>query len=120
MNSPQILTSRLRAVPLFLIVACLFSFAGHSPASAGPIQVTATTTMVADLVKEHKVRAIFVESSVSPAAIKRISQDVGAKIGGELFSDAMGTPGQIENGYDLGTYEGMIKHNVNKVVEALK
>lgn len=88
MNRPQILASRLRAVPLFLIVACLFSFAGHSPASA--------------------------------AAIKRISQDVGAKIRGELFSDAMGTPGQIENGYDLGTYEGMIKHNVNKVVEALK
>jgi manganese/zinc/iron transport system substrate-binding protein len=71
-------------------------------------------------VKQHKVKAIFVESSVSPAAIKRISQDAGVRIGGELFSDAMGTPGEIEHGYDLGTYEGMLKHNVNTVVNALK
>jgi hypothetical protein len=32
----------------------------------------------------------------------------------------MGTDGQMENGYDLGTYEGMIRHNVNVIVEALK
>ena len=73
-----------------------------------------------DFVKQHKVPAVFVESSVSHATIERISKDAGAKIGGELFSDAMGTPGQIENGYDLGTYEGMIKHNLNTVVNALK
>ncbi|MBM3876957.1 MAG: ABC transporter substrate-binding protein [Verrucomicrobia bacterium] len=73
-----------------------------------------------DFIKKHKVKAVFVESSVSPAAIKRISQDAKVKVGGELFSDAMGTPGQIENGYDLGTYEGMIKHNLTTIVEALK
>ncbi|MBG88948.1 MAG: ABC transporter substrate-binding protein [Verrucomicrobiales bacterium] len=73
-----------------------------------------------DFIKKHKVKAIFVESSVSPAAIRRISQDAGVKIGGELFSDAMGTPGQMENGYDVGTYEGMIKHNLNTIVDALK
>jgi manganese/zinc/iron transport system substrate-binding protein len=61
-----------------------------------------------------------VESSVSPNAIRRISEDAGVKIGGELFSDAMGTPGQMEAGADLGTYEGMIKHNLNTVVNALK
>ena len=80
----------------------------------------ASMTKLVDFVKEHRVKAIFVESSVSPAAIKRISQDAGVKIGGELFSDAMGTPGQIENGYDLGTYEGMLRHNMITVVEALK
>jgi manganese/zinc/iron transport system substrate-binding protein len=73
-----------------------------------------------DFIKQNKVPAIFVESSVPPATIKRISEDSGVKIGGELFSDAMGTPGQIENGYDLGTYEGMIKHNLDIVVNALK
>lgn len=73
-----------------------------------------------DFVKEKKVKAIFVESSVPHATIERISKDAGVKIGGELFSDAMGTPGQIENGYDVGTYEGMIKHNLNTIVEALK
>ena len=73
-----------------------------------------------DFIKKNKVQAIFVESSVPPATIKRISEDAGVKIGGELFSDAMGTPGQMENGYDLGTYEGMIKHNLDTVVNALK
>lgn len=80
----------------------------------------ASMTKLVDFVKQQKVKALFVESSVSPAAIKRISQDAGVKVGGELFSDAMGVPGQNENGYDLGTYEGMIKHNLNTIVEALK
>ncbi|MGZ8939171.1 MAG: metal ABC transporter solute-binding protein, Zn/Mn family [Limisphaerales bacterium] len=73
-----------------------------------------------DFIKEMKVPAVFVESSVSHATIDRISSDAGVKIGGEIFSDAMGTPGQMENGYDLGTYEGMIKHNLNTIVNALK
>ena len=73
-----------------------------------------------DFIKQKQIKAIFVESSVSPVAIQRISKDSGARVGGELFSDAMGTPGQIEHGYDLGTYEGMIKHNLTTIVEALK
>lgn len=80
----------------------------------------ASMTQLVDFVKKHDVKAIFIESSVPPNAIKRISQDAGVKIGGELFSDAMGTPGQMENGYDLGTYEGMIKHNLTTIVNALK
>ncbi len=73
-----------------------------------------------DFIKQKRVKAIFVESSVSPATIQRIAKDAGVRVGGELFSDAMGTPGQMENGYDLGTYEGMIKHNLTTIVEALK
>lgn len=77
-----------------------------------------------DFIKGRGVKAIFIESSVSPAVIERISKDAGVKIGGELFSDACGAPGQMESGggerYDVGTYIGMIKHNVNTVVEALK
>ncbi|HWN95863.1 MAG TPA: zinc ABC transporter substrate-binding protein [Methylomirabilota bacterium] len=87
---------------------------------------TVTESSLADMakmvefIKKNNVKAVFVESSVAPTTIKRISEDAGVKIGGELFSDAMGTPGQIENGYDLGTYEGMIKHNLDTVVNALK
>ena len=73
-----------------------------------------------DFIKKNRVKAIFVESSVSPATIQRIAKDAGVRVGGELFSDAMGTPGQMEHGYDLGTYEGMIKHNLTTIVEALK
>ena len=87
---------------------------------------TVTESSLADMakmvefIKKNNVKAVFVESSVPPNTIKRISEDAGVKIGGELFSDAMGTPGQMENGYDLGTYEGMIKHNLDTVVNALK
>jgi manganese/zinc/iron transport system substrate-binding protein len=73
-----------------------------------------------DFIKQKRVKAVFVETSVPHHTIERISKDTGVKIGGELFSDAMGTPGQMENGYDLGTYEGMIKHNMTTIVEALK
>jgi manganese/zinc/iron transport system substrate-binding protein len=73
-----------------------------------------------DFIKKNRVKAIFVESSVPHNTIERISKDAGVKIGGELFSDAMGTPGQMEHGYDLGTYEGMIKHNLTTIVDALK
>ncbi|HEV3410092.1 MAG TPA: zinc ABC transporter substrate-binding protein [Chthoniobacterales bacterium] len=75
---------------------------------------------LSDFIREKGIKAVFVESSVPHDTIERISKDTGAKIGGELFSDAMGTAGQIENGYDLGTYEGMIKHNLNTIVNALK
>jgi manganese/zinc/iron transport system substrate-binding protein len=87
---------------------------------------TVTEASLADIVKmvefikRHKVKAVFVESSVSHKTIERVSQDAGVKIGGELFSDATGTPGQMESGYDLGTYEGMIRHNIRLIVEALR
>ena len=80
----------------------------------------ADVAKLTDFIKQKKIKAVFVESSVPHDTIERISRDAGVKIGGELFSDAMGTPGQIENGYDLGTYEGMIKHNLTTIVDALK
>ena len=78
-----------------------------------------------DLIKQYNIRAIFVESSVSPAAIERVSKDSGVNIGGELFSDAMGIPGHMVErfdgeSYDEGTWEGMVKHNINTIVEALR
>ena len=91
---------------------------------------TATEAGLADMVEmvdfivQNGVRSIFVESSVAPAAIESISRDAGVKIGGELYSDAMGISGEMEtrhgDTYDLGAYEGMIKHNVYCIVDALK
>lgn len=73
-----------------------------------------------DFIKEQKVPAIFVETSVNPAAIKRVAEDADVKIGGELFSDAMGEPGEMKNGFDTGTYEGMVRYNITTIVNALK
>ncbi len=84
----------------------------------------ADITKVVDFIKGKQVKAIFVESSVPKTTIERISQDSGAKVGGELFSDALGTPGKKVTAhgetYDEGTYVGMLKHNINTAVDALK
>ena len=60
------------------------------------------------------------ETTVSPEAIKAIASDAGVTVGGELFSDAMGERGQMEGGLDLGSYEGMIRHNISTIVDALR
>ena len=84
----------------------------------------ADVAKMVDLIKQRSVKAVFVESSVPPATIERISADSGAKVGGELFSDALGTPGEMRQAggekVDVGTYEGMIRFNVSTMVEALK
>lgn len=73
-----------------------------------------------DFIKNQKVKAIFVESSVNPAAIRRVAEDAGVKVGGELFSDAMGRPGEMRDGFDTGTYDGMVRYNLTTIVNALK
>ena len=69
---------------------------------------------------EHRVKAIFVESSVPRRTIEALQAAVRAKkhevqIGGSLYSDALGTPGT-----DDGTYIGMFSHNVKTIVNALQ
>ncbi len=68
---------------------------------------------------ESKIPAVFVETSVSDKNIRALIEGCNAKghkvvIGGELFSDAMGTTGTYE-----GTYIGMIDHNVTTITRAL-
>src|SRR5690606_22766660 len=72
-----------------------------------------------DLLLERRVPAVFVESSVNPDAIRAVMEGAKArgldvKLGGELFSDAMGDAGTEE-----GTYIGMYRHNVKTIYEAL-
>lgn len=76
-----------------------------------------------DFILQRKIPAIFIESSVSPKTIERVQADCKArgfdvKIGGELFSDAMGQAGQ-HLGYAVETYEGMVRYNVDTIVAAL-
>lgn len=73
-----------------------------------------------DLIIEHNIKAIFVETSVSSNSIKAViagckEQGHDLKIGGYLYSDAMGDIGTKE-----GTYIGMFQKNVNTIVDALK
>ena len=72
-----------------------------------------------DMLVENNVTAVFVETSVADKNVKALiegarAQGLEVKIGGTLFSDAMGAPGTYE-----GTYIGMIDHNVTTIVNAL-
>lgn len=76
-------------------------------------------------IKQKQLKAIFPESSVNAKGIKAVASEAGVKVSQEeLFSDAMGALGDMAtvNGetYDKGTYVGMMKHNVNTIVEGLK
>lgn len=77
-----------------------------------------------DFILANKIPAIFVESSVSPKTIERVQADcrsrgVDVKIGGELFSDAMGKPGEHPP-YAVETYDGMVRYNVDTIVKGLR
>jgi len=77
-------------------------------------------TRMVDMLVEREIRAVFVESSVPRKAIEAVVNGCRERgheisIGGELFSDAMGEAGTPD-----GTYLGMVRHNVNTIVNALK
>lgn len=69
---------------------------------------------------DRKIKAVFVESSVSDKNVRALQE--GCKqaghnivIGGELYSDSLAGPNE-----PAGTYEGMMRHNYQTIVRALK
>ena len=72
-----------------------------------------------DLVVERKIGVIFMESSVNDKSARALMEGANARghrlrIGGVLYSDAMGPAQSYE-----GTYVGMIDHNVTTIANAL-
>ena len=64
-------------------------------------------------IKARKVKAIFAENIENPKVLEQITNETGAKPGGVLYADGLGSG-------PAGTYEGMMKSNVATIVEALK
>ncbi|QKI88843.1 metal ABC transporter solute-binding protein, Zn/Mn family [Thiomicrorhabdus xiamenensis] len=72
-----------------------------------------------DVIVARDISAVFVESSVSPKFIESLVKGVQAegkqlRIGGELYSDAMGVKGS-----DADTYIKMVEHNVHTIRNGL-
>lgn len=81
---------------------------------------TADVQNLAVYIAERRIPAIFVESSVPVRNIEAVQAAVrdrgfDVQIGGRLFSDAMGDGGTPE-----GTYIGMVRHNIDTIVSALR
>jgi len=66
-----------------------------------------------DEIKKQHVKAIFLENTLNPKVSTEITKETGAKIGGSLFADGLGEG-------DGSTYEGMFRHNISTIVDALK
>jgi manganese/zinc/iron transport system substrate-binding protein len=80
---------------------------------------TADVQELAQFITQRRIPAMFVETSVSSRNIEAVqaavkSKGFNVKIGGQLFSDAMGDPGTPE-----GSYIGMVRHNINTIVNSL-
>lgn len=75
---------------------------------------------LAKFIIDHKIKAIFVETSVPQRTIEALKEAVLSKnhnvnIGGTLYSDALG-----DTNTPQGTYLGMYRYNVKTIVSALQ
>jgi manganese/zinc/iron transport system substrate-binding protein len=80
---------------------------------------TADVQELSSFIVQRRIPAIFIESSVPRRTIEAVqaavkSKGFDVKIGGELYSDAMGNPDTPE-----GTYIGMVRYNIDTIVTAL-
>ncbi len=71
------------------------------------------TAELIQAIKAAGVKAVFSEDVANPKVIQEIANETGAKFGGSLLSDGLGTG-------EGGTVEGMFKRNVSTIVDALK
>ncbi len=74
---------------------------------------------IAETIVAHRIPAMFVESSVSTDAVAAVREAVRARewdvrLGGELYSDALGPQGS-----EGATYLGMLQHNAVTIYLAL-
>lgn len=77
-------------------------------------------TNLVDFILSRKIKAIFIETSISEKSINAVIEGCknkgwNVRIGGSLYSDALGAEGT-----EAGTYIGMVNSNVTTLVEALK
>lgn len=65
-------------------------------------------------IKAQKIPAVFMENITDPRLVQRIARESGAKIGGELYSDALS-----DDKGPASTYIDMMRSNVRELSSAL-
>ena len=86
------------------------------PVSGLTAQEQPSSKQVSELLKtlkEQRVKAVFAEDTVNPKVLQQITAETGAKLGGQLWVDGLGTG-------SAATYDGMVRHNISTIVDALK
>ena len=70
---------------------------------------------IIDQIRDSGVNAVFIETSTNEQLIEEIARDAGVKVGGKLYSDAMGPEDSAGE-----TYIGMMRENVLTIKQALR
>lgn len=65
-------------------------------------------------VREHRIKALFVENMTNPGLIDQIAKESGAVVGPRLYTDALSGPDG-----PAPTYEKMMRHNVTALVAGM-
>lgn len=63
-------------------------------------------------IQAEGVKAIFAENIENPKVLGEITKETGAKLGGTLYADGLGTT-------EADTYDAMMRHNIQAIVQAL-
>ncbi len=66
------------------------------------------------VIRENKVPAVFIETTVNPKMLRQIAADNKVKVGGQLYSDSIGGEGS-----PAPTYLKMLEYNTQTIVAAL-
>ena len=66
-------------------------------------------------IRNEKIPALFVENISNPNLIQQIERETDARVGGELYSDALSPAGG-----EAATYLAMLEHNLNTLLAALE
>lgn len=69
---------------------------------------------VIEVIRKHRLRSVFVETSVNPSLIKQAAKETGVKLSGPLYSDSIGIASSKGN-----TFLNAFSENVNMIVEGL-
>ncbi|MCP3739589.1 metal ABC transporter solute-binding protein, Zn/Mn family [Rossellomorea sp. BNER] len=70
---------------------------------------------VIDLINEKDINVLFLETSIDPRSMETVSRETGVPIGGKVFTDSLGKPGE-----DGDTYIGMMKWNIKTIADQIK
>lgn len=65
--------------------------------------------------RQRRVPALFVETSVDPRSMQMVSRESGIVIAGTLFTDSLGLPGTAGD-----SYAGMLESNIETILTSLR
>ncbi|WP_090833173.1 MULTISPECIES: metal ABC transporter substrate-binding protein [unclassified Bacillus (in: firmicutes)] len=70
---------------------------------------------VVDFIRSHDIKVLFLETSIDPRSMEMVSRETGVPIGGKIFTDSLGKPGE-----DGDTYLSMMEWNIQTILSQLQ